>query len=463
MEPQSVTRPSSMCLLCLLVFLIVCWGGQFASGAPRSEVSRHTSLSSFAIKELDHIIAWRDLTLAKRVSRLIRDYAPKHPLVHDALETLKKVHFNTFYPFLGRSKGIDTRRGLLWLYDAQGRVRILISSLPQSERQAFLEVSAILSPLYTLVWSTEENASRASLLEAGGASAPNVTSRSLSCAPLSGWVICDEEGVQSAAPPEWWTDSLDRGAVWVHFVAPKWLPSLLEPWSSIGLHADLEGDHFSVIGDFNMPANPIFAIISATKGQSGGMNLIHPASPASIKLSVNPSELLLYASLYDVSWVNLLSSWAEAGWSGELILTLDGAIDHPVIIAGLKPHPWSGQQLSKLLAQQLNLSWDQDLSESGRSQWTFTVGEQTWSLPIGWIGDHLVIGLFSADVDRRTQGLFSIEDMPNYSAISAKGVSGLIFDPALFHQQSTNPHINLHLLSIILGYIFRGESQEIAF
>jgi hypothetical protein len=132
-------------------------------------------------------------------------------------------------------------------------------------------------------------------------------------------------------------------------------------------------------------------------------------------------------------------------------LTFDGGLDHPVLVVGLQEHPWAWDQLAASVARALNAT----LKSSGGDDATLTLreGEGEWSLPLGRAHGQLLLGLYAADLKRRTSGFFSAVPGAHLKPLAEPGVSGLFFDPGALKPsaQRIDPSLLLPVFEALLS------------
>ena len=258
---------------------------------------------------------------------------------------------------------------------------------------------------------------------------------------LSGWYAIPQRSRAQAAP-YWLTAELERGAFWGFVHMPRLIPRVfLLPWESVEFHADLVGDELSLTLNLGAGFNTLLALMTPEESLSSLSQWVHNDSPLALKLSLDP-KLIRQASILalQLPWLKTARRWVESGWGGEVLLTFDGGIDHPVLLFNLQPHPWSGEQLSDTISSALSFTKKSKAKGRGAQDeqaklgwWAVPHSEgEPWYIPTMVYGGALMVALFPADLKRRARSNFSESRSPHLLALERRGVSGGMVDPALF-------------------------------
>jgi len=425
------------------------------SGALHAEPSRPASFAPLSIEGMSGVWAWRDLSLPAQLLNLLRDYLPPSPRFEQSARQLSGLSLGSWSPMSARAEGLDLRRGLILMRGARGAWRLLVAFRPQRAEVAISELRAGLSLFAPAFTQRMSCAPRAPTGESGG----------------GGWLTCDTPQVREAPPPSWLSAELERGALWAYVPAPA-LPTDLLPlqraprsseltplWSSAELHVSLEGDELLASVEMKAPYHPIVSLLNGIENGEDQLSWVHPSSPLDLSLKLTTHELALFEPFKArFPWVPVLMRWVEAGWDGGLLLTFDGGLDHPVLLVGLQEHPWAWDQLTTTLARSVNAQLVRE-GESDDARLVFGEGEGRWSLPVGRVTSHLLLGLYPTDLKRRTSGLFSASPGAHLKPLTEPGVSGLFIDPGALGPVDRS--LDLSLLEPVLNALLAGQFERL--
>lgn len=451
-------------LMCMLTSLVD-MSGAHAQAQPRA----HPHLAPFAIDQMRGALAWRDLKIGRRSLRTLLDHAPKLPRFTNAARKLEKISWGGFSPWRGVSEGLDLQRGISLFWSSDRDVRLLVAYRPEQEKIAFRELRALLTQGLGLPWKLTLTNSEDVISPSHQPHPPpprgvredyTIKPPHLVCKKRPKWLVCDTRGVREAPPPYWLTADLERGAFWFFVHNPDELPQpFVLPWESFELHADLSGDELKLSINLGAGFNPLLEMFRPQAELSEVNSWVHARSPFALKFSLDPDVIKHAGSLASQrTWIAHTQKLIEAGWGGEVMLTFDGGLDHPVLILSLTPHPWSGEKLSQTLCamiggrviSQVELDQEREVTRDEDLSWWMiepddqSLGSTTphtapgWRIPVLLGADHLVIGLFPPDVKRRGSGYFKPHEAPIALELERRGVSGGFVDPLIFEINSLN-------------------------
>lgn len=425
-----------------------------------AQAPTHPLLGPLAIQELEGVVAWRDLRVGRRALNTLLSHAPKLSRFEEAASRVKEIKWGTFEPFTGGMVALDPKRGLALMWSERGALRLLINHRRGRAVEALNSVQAFLSEGLGLRWRLHLEAHGAlPFTQAALAEALDGSDKALTCRRDRDRLICDTADVLSAPAPYWLTADLDRGAIWSYVHTPRMLPRpFLLPWESVEAHVDLLGDELNLSVNLGAGFNTLLNLFSPREGLSPLTQWVHDDAPVAIKLSFDP-EVFLRASVLamQLPWLRSARNWVEAGWNGEVLLTFDGGLDHPVLLFGLQDHPWSGEKLSETLAESLSFRvissrGGEDSSDESLRWWGVDHHEgEPWGIPTLSYGGALMVALFPADLKRRLRSDFKESRSPRVFTMERLGVSGGIIDPAIFELNELNGgRISLGTLSAAL-------------
>lgn len=409
------------------------------------------SIAPLSIKGLNGIWAWKDLTVPAQLISLLRDYLPYSASFEQSVRQLSGLSLASWRPMEARAEGLDLKRGLVLMRGDRGAWRLLIAFRPQKADLAMSELRAMLRFLKPTSARQMSCAPRAPTVTRGG----------------GGWLVCDTPQVQEAPPPTWLSSDLEHGALWAYIPAPvlasDLLPFELIPrskkitalWNSAEFHLSLEGDELSTSIEMKAPYHPIVSLLNSIESNEELLSWVHPSSPLDIAFQLTTHDLALFEPFQEhFPWIPILMAWVKAGWDGRILLTFDGGLDHPILIIGLQEHPWAWEQLTAHLAQSIGAEFIHN-PESDDASLLLGQGDQHWSLPVGRVTSHLLLGLYPADLKRRTSGLFSASPGTHLKPLLEPGVSGGFFDPSVL--SAHDRRLDISLLIPVLNAIVSGQ------
>ena len=416
---------------------------------------RALALQRFAIKDMRGAFGWRDLRIGSRLLRMLLTHAPRLSRFKDAAHKLEALTWDGFAPWRGETKGVDPRRGIFLFWNRAGGYRLLISHRPERSRAALAETRAFAEGALGIKWGLT--------CSKGDSGERSRESR---------WVVCDSPNIESAPPPYWLTSSLDRGAFWFFLQAPKISQPFVLPWENVEAHVDLSEEDLKLSISLGAGFNHLLEIFRPQSELSSVNTWVHERSPLAFKLSIDPKVLRrVGAFARESAWVNHALKLMDAGWSGEVLLTFDGGLDHPVIALSLTPDPWSADKLSATLSgligarsatRKERLEYERLRErDRGLSWWlirsdTPTQSDPAWRIPILKTPKSLLIGLFPADLRRRTADKFRSYQAPISIELDQRGVSGGFLDPAIFELNSlSGGRVHLNTLYAALIQLWR--------
>lgn len=396
----------------------------------------HPLLSRFAIKDMSGVVAWRDLRIGRRALNTLLAHAPKLSRFDEAAKRLRELEWSGFKPFLGETAGLDPIRGLYLFWTPTGEMRLLIMHQPGKAVLAMKEVSALIDDGMDLKWSFElDDSTRTPMVSQEG-------DRQFKCSRHQEVLVCDTSKVSISSPPYWLDVDIDRGAIWAFIHMPSQVPKpFLLPWESAEIHCDLNGDELSLSLNLGAGFNSLLSLMTPNDRLSTVTNWVHEDSPVALKLSLDP-ELIKHAGILanQIPWLKQAKRWVESGWGGEVLLTFDGGLDHPVLLFSLQSHPWSGEQLSQQLSGQLGFGQRTVATSDVKfgptlplTWWTVPNDDgDPWLIPTLLHDDTLMMALFPADLKRRTHAKFTPSLSSVILQLEKRGVSGGLIDPTIF-------------------------------
>ena len=461
------------------------------------------SIQQWIPHDTNLIFGYQKLSFLNHLLHFILDYAPTDEL-KQSLHTLEEFHLGSLYPFGGLQKGVDPLRGWVWMKTKQGDVRLLISYQSQRDVEAFNETSALLSPFYLIQWDTKKK----STSEDGVLVSPHIPLDSatsnqtlpletkhstLTCTTHTHWIVCDQ--TQFSPPPQ--NTKVEYSWFKPEYITdPFWMLGRLSsvpifPQKSVWtLGLNRVGDEIILKGEWMTALQPLLSALFAHHGTSHLLQWVHPQTPALFKLSVHYDDFIFYPHLIEAfPWLQELNRWIEHGWDGELILTFDGALDHPVLLVGLQNTPNAGQRLLLYWAKKWDMKFDPDsLSSSQLTQLRLVSNDSelsksssplfvsnSWSIPVAHFETSLGIALFKTDLLRRFKQnqdgsqlsepslLTPSSSFSPFRFLQTKGASGFYIDPLLINHFSL-PHASNTIKPTLLRDLFmellKGEQRE---
>jgi hypothetical protein len=263
----------------------------------------------------------------------------------------------------------------------------------------------------------------------------------LKCALREGFLVCQDEAVPEKAPgaPSWSKGArvATDGLLLVRMEAE----SLRELTGGAPFFQDLlvsvkaEGDALEAVAD--LAASPMAADTLGMLAASGGpvkvLSLVDETSRAILKISLDPQALFgrLEAMsggpppAFRAAWDALRNHW-----SGDLVLTADGGLTHPVLLVGLTT-PAGGEALLGALSDaashdelQVRPTANPTRPDLRALEVKGKGDEVRFDLPYAVVGNALVMAASPADVERRVQG--KVRPMAGVDPTFAeRGASGL--------------------------------------
>lgn len=432
-------------LLVMILTCLTCVKMEEASARP------HPRLAPLAIKNMKGAISWRDLSLGRRLLNTLLDHAPTLPRFQSASQELGSINWNGFRPWRGEASGLDLKRGLTLMWDANGGSRLLIAHHPDQAQKALDETRGLLKEGFGSTWdfTMADDPSQPAQLSSDYSSSPISPTQSpqFICHQHALFLVCDTPEIEDGEPPYWLTPDLDRGAIWLYAHTPE-LPNIFGlPWESLEISADLSGDDLTLSLALGAGFNPLVHLLEPRSGVSSVMGWLHEEAPAGIKFSLNPNMIegmRVFKPQHE--WLDQILQLYKDGWGGDVLLTFDGGIDHPVLILNLQPHPWTGKQLAQSLCNRLHGTLSStDPSQDDPLDWCIlkgvesgTVSPPEWRLPLLTHGNELMVGFFPPDLLRRKRAHFERSEAPISFELERLGLSGGYLDPAIFELNNLN-------------------------
>ena len=447
--------------LCMMSCYLLLWGLSIS----HVEAKPHPRLGPYAIADMKGALSWRDLSVGRRILRTLLDHAPQLPRFDSAAQHLQKVGWGEWYPWEGKSVGLDPKRGMTLFWDQAGAVRLLIHHRPGRARAALKEVDGLMNTGLGIGWQfmmDSADAHRDQSLDHPDRS-PSEDGQILSgqkvtlkerklrsrstflCRRHIRLLICDSQGIKPGPAPYWLTTDLDRGAVWLYVHTPEFPRVFGLPWESFEVTGDLSGDELALSIALGAGFNPLVHILRPRSGVSSVMTCLHDGSPVGAKVSLDPQVIVSARGLSaQLPWLKQAQYLLDKGWGGDALLTFDGGVDHPVLIMSLAPHPWSASQLSAALCQNFGGEMTRASSVQKKPiEWCILRGVTVmdgavneWRLPMFTQGQELIFGLFAPDVIRRDGRPFERSEASISFELDRSGVSGGFIDPAIFEAKS---------------------------
>jgi hypothetical protein len=242
---------------------------------------------------------------------------------------------------------------------------------------------------------------------------------------LPGFLVCDQGEVPTASsPPSWWNDAPvpTDGLLAVRLVGEP-LAALTEGqpvfeamWVAFG-----RGASGSLDLTIELAVSPLFSgplgVLKGGEGDSRGLSLVDARSAGLLKLAFDGPALLRLAESVQAGGVPepIRPLWAalSAHWTGDIVLSFDGGISHPVLMLGLQS-PAGGQAVVESLAaafvaedaQTTVARVEPSATRDGVQVLTLENSEENIRVHLhhAVVGNALVFGLSPADVARRVSG-----------------------------------------------------------
>jgi hypothetical protein len=194
-------------------------------------------------------------------------------------------------------------------------------------------------------------------------------------------------------------------------------------------------DVFEIVADLGMSplAAQFPAILSAEGGPVKSFAQVDESSGAVAKLSLDPHAL--FGRLEAMSGgpsPEMRPVWdaLRNHWNGDLLLTFDGGLMHPVVILGLTS-PGGGEALMGAVAaaaskDEVAVTTAPHPTRKGLRALAIRVGEAQLQFPYAVVGDTLVLSLSPADTARRVDGrVDALTDVD--PTFTERGVDGFRF------------------------------------
>jgi hypothetical protein len=429
------------------------------SKAIQSSVLLDKALHLECIQNLQGIFAIRDLSIFKRFLQILKDHAPQTERLDFAFQTLYEHQLSSLKLWQSRSQGIDIKRGIFYLWNREGKARLAIAYRANQIHIALKEAQYLVSNFFNLQYAHQDSVPH--LWEA----MEELPSRTMQCRVSSKgkWILCDEANIQTASAPKSLTIDKVQGSIWSYIVQPELLHSwLISTQSAFSLSIDIQGEELSIHTEIVEDFNPLYNIFTDIQDHkiSNVMHWVDPVTPAFLKLSIQPELLQLYPlQVAKHTWLKRFYQWYKNGWNGDLLLTFDGSLDHPILLIGTQTHPWANEKLLTYWSNYLGLSQKSENIDSAYSQWRIPYGENFLYLPVGVQSEVIMVGLFPADIKRRLQENFKSEHIPLFDNYERKGISGVFFDPSVFNL--TDARIKTDVLHTIMSEVLTGQASNL--
>ncbi len=263
----------------------------------------------------------------------------------------------------------------------------------------------------------------------------------LKCAGREGFLVCEVGAPAEKAPgvPTWAREPrVPLDGVFSLFVRGEPLqeltggPMAQEMW--LGGRGDK--DVFEIVADLGVSplAAQFPAILAAEGGPVKALSQVDESSRAVMKLSLDPHAL--FGRLEAMSGgppPEMRGVWdaLRNHWNGDLLLSFDGGLTHPVMILGLTS-PGGGEALMGAMAAaaskaEVAVATEPHPTRKGLRALTIRAGQEVQlQLPYAVVGDALVISASPADATRRVEG--RVDALTDVDATFAeRGVHGFRF------------------------------------
>lgn len=262
---------------------------------------------------------------------------------------------------------------------------------------------------------------------------------------LPGFLVCDQGEVPGgSAAPGWWNDApVPTDGLLAMRIVGEPLAALTDGqpvfeamWVAFG-----RGESGSLDLTVELGVSPLFSgplgVLKGGEGDSKGLSLVDARSAGLMKLAFDGPALLRLAESVQAGGVpeQIRPLWAalSAHWTGDLILSFDGGISHPVLMLGLQS-PGGGQAIVESLAaafvaedaQTTVARVEPSATRDGVQVLTLENSEEEIRVHLhhAVVGDALVFGLSPADVARRVSGGHQPANID--PRLRASGVHGMV-------------------------------------
>ena len=425
------------------------------------------TIQNWIPKNVSMIAGYQDFSFLRQVLFLLHDYAPTLDFKKQLL-SLQTLRVGSLFPFKGQPKGIHPQKGLIWMKTRLDQVRILISYQSKQDQVAFDEAKDLLSLFYHLEVDITLRK-------------PHSNKPTLYCSTHKDWIVCDQSKVETTSlPPTWFSIDLITDPIWCVGHQPH--ADVLPKEYTWTWGISRQSNELNLSGELITAMDPLLSSLFVHQGYSSLLNYVSPNTPALFKLSLNHSDFIFYSHLIKtLPWLQELNQWIEHGWNGELILTFDGGLDHPVLLIGLQDQPLSWQRLLLYWSKRWNMKFKpHELDHQSSSYLTHlrltsphssqNNSDDQWSIPVVHFDRVLGIALFEVDLIRRVKHHQSSEqerqgDLNHFKPFEffqTKGATGLYFDPLLFqvvHQ--LDAPLSSSILEGLLKELLKGNDREL--